>query len=159
MFKEAESGVVYWPVPMLASDANNELKEVSVHVGYRVFTRTELAAKQSEMIKRATDTAAQLGSLGKGVDEVMASIENNRHAADADHAVLMERVVGWRAGADAETGAQIELQPFSEAALRAALDREWLFNAMRNGLYQASRGAVQKNSLPGRAGTPAPTQA
>lgn len=160
MFKEAETGVVYWPVIMLASNANSELREVTVHVGYKIFERAELHAAQRAAMDRAAETARKLSaSGGRSVDEIMTAVSANDDAADADHVMLMERVVGWRAGTDAETGAAIELAEFSKAALSKALSREYLFNALRNGLYHASRGAVQKNSLPGHAGTPAPAQA
>lgn len=167
MFTLAKNGIVWWRIDVPDRDDDGELVERPVRFQLLIRTRAEL---RQQRLDRMRDGATALG-------EAMQQLTRARTAADVESATaavqaavdriadtdaaaaddLAQRIVGWNAEdiTDADTGKPVAFTPELRDALLADEAR---YKALRRGLQEASEGARRKNSLPGRAGSPAPAQ-
>jgi hypothetical protein len=167
----SNDNVVPWRIDMPDRDDNGELVMAPVVFLLRIYTRKELRdrahARVASAIKAMGEAMARLVAVrpeqADAEDELRAAALAADAAAvavyDAENVEmddLVSRIVGWRKGiTDAATGAEV---PFSETLRDALLADEARYQAVREGLLEASHGARRKNSLPGPAGSPAVAQ-
>lgn len=142
MFRFANQSRVFWPVELASRGADGEPVTATAYIGYRILTDDELDARNDESLRlfRSTDIDIR--------------IADGNALKKANKALLRERVFGWRDVVDNDD----KLLPFSAEMLDAMLADPLLFKALLHGLFEASRGAKEKNSLPGPGGTPALAQ-
>lgn len=152
MFRFADRGTVYWPVPLRQNDDTGNVVEVTVHIGYALLSRKDLRARERAALERfgQKDLAAV-----KDVAGMIALADAVTEREDGDTDFLVKHVTGWRGFSDADN------QPlaFTPDRLRALLEIDAFYKPVMVGLHEASRAGPLKNSLPGPGGTPAPAQA
>lgn len=149
MFRLADLGQVWWPVPLQQNGEDGQPVEATVHLLLRIYTRAELRERERETLARIGEGLKD-GAKPQSVDEVLALAERGEEATTALEAELLERVTDWRGIGDGDTAT-----PYSREALAALLQWRPIFQAFNAALYTASREAYRKNSEPGPAGTPA----
>lgn len=167
----SNDNVVPWRIDMPDRDDNGELVMAPVVFLLRIYTRKELRDRAHEKVAAAlsglSDAMQRLVGIrpddpGAG-EQVQAALrdantaaEAVRGAEDVELSDLAARIVGWRKGiTNGDTGAEV---PYSEPVRDALLADEARYQALREGLLEASHGARRKNSLPGHAGSPAAAQ-
>lgn len=119
MFKLAKERQVLWPVTVQVPEDGGP-QAVDIQVRYRLLTRSELKALAGALAGVSGDTDALLAELD---------------------ARLSDRITGWEGIAD-EAGKPL---PFTPENMAAVLDVPYLRDAIEQGLYAASRGALAKN--------------
>lgn len=147
MFKFAPKGLVNWPVK-LATRNEGELVEHSAMFLFRVLTRSELQAEIARRLVPAANALVEAMRQAKSGEDASDVITRAMREMEEGDKLLRERVVGWRDIVD-ESGEPI---PFSLETLNAMLEDPLLYGAIKQGLMDASNGAVAKNSQPGAAG-------
>jgi hypothetical protein len=153
MFKLANLGIVFWPVQLPQTDGSDDA--VTVHIGYQILTRKELRCAQRRHMAAYRETM-DAATQAKPDPDALAALDAAEDQRDADeHALLRERIKGWRGIADEDGNAV----PFAADKLDALLEFEFFAKPLLAGLYAASRGAPAKNSQPGPAGGAAATRA
>lgn len=142
MFRFAHQNRVFWPVELASRGSDGEPVTAAAYIGYQLLTDDELDAHNDESLRlfRSTDIDTRI-TEGNAVKK-------------ANKALLRDRVFGWR---DIVDNDDVPLA-FSRETLDAMLADPLLFRALLHGLFEASRGAKEKNSLPGPGGAPAPAQ-
>lgn len=141
MFDRAQQGECFWPVKLPKRTEAGGIEEVEVLVRYRIFTRSELRARRRQITDAAEKLAAAKDSGEMEVLPTFITRQEQMESQDEDE--LRERIVGWKGIlVSAESGEEL---PFSEADREWLLDDEPRFQALRRGLYEASRGAIAKN--------------
>ncbi len=128
MFKFARKMEVLWPVRFnaLRNDGSGQVDEVEIRIRYRIMTNDEkiVAAKKIE------ESAAAVKALDMGV------INESRQW-------LYGHIVGWDGVVDADSG---DVVPFSQANLAEIMNCvPNLYQAVNDGLWEASSGAPVKN--------------
>ena len=142
MFRFANQSRVFWPVELASRGADGEPIKAMAYIGYQILTDDELDARNDESLRlfRSTDIDTR--------------INEGNALKKANKALLRERVFGWR---DIVDNNDVPVT-FAHETLDAMLADPLLFRALLHGLFEASRGAKEKNSLPGPDGMPAPAQ-
>ena len=123
MFRLNKTREVLWPVTVsVPVDGGVETAELKIR--YRLLNRSELAA------------------IGDGLRALTPEErENATQLMGRLDAILTERITGWEGIAD-EGGTALAFNP---EHLAAVLDVPYLREAIEQGLYAASRGALAKN--------------
>lgn len=142
MFRFANQSRVFWPVELASRGANGEPVTATAYIGYQLLTDDELDAHNDESLRmfRSADIDARIAD-GAAIKK-------------AHKNLLRARVFGWR---DIVDNDDAPLR-FAPDVLNAMLADPLLFKALLQGLFEASRGAKEKNSLPGHGGAPVPAQ-
>lgn len=144
MFRFAAKNVVFWPVELSTRGAEGEPVTAKAYIGYRILERKELRARDRAGLMALGDTSKPFAERIADADRI-----------EADNAALLrERIVGWREIVDNDDVSV----PFSAENVAALLADDLLFKSLLRGLFEASRGAREKNLLPGPGGTPVPAQ-
>lgn len=144
MFRFANQSRVFWPVELASRGADGEPVKSTAYIGYQLLDRDELRKHEAgrlHLIDAAKDSMADYVKQADAWDKTNIKL-------------LRERIYGWR---DIVDNADVPLV-FSRETLDALLRDSLLFPALLQGLFEASRGAKEKNSLPGPGGAPAPAQ-
>jgi hypothetical protein len=140
MFEFTEGNECFWPVKLPRRTEAGEIELCEVLVRYRIFTRKELAAKRNDAAKRVSQ---QLADAIQAVDGQVARETALDELAQIDattEAEVRERITGWKG--ITRNG---EEMPFSADVLDLLLTDQARYEALRDGLYEASRGARAKN--------------
>jgi|GEM_PF-1009668 len=132
MFKYAKNREVLWPVVIQVPQDGGTVQEVTVKVRYKLLTRNEMAA--------AVRDAGDIKDTG-------GMIEQER--LDATDNWLVDHITGWEDINDTDTQSPLI---FSREMCLELMQSPYVRNAIDAGLWEASRGAQVKNSLPGVAG-------
>jgi len=119
MFKLARRNEVLWPV-IIQVPVDHGTSPVEIDIRYRLLSRSEARTLEERTRTDGTDAFSALDAL----DTELAS-----------------RITGWDRVGD-EDG---KPAPFSPEALRALLDLPYAYTAIRDGLFNASNGALAKN--------------
>lgn len=135
MFKYAKIREVLWPVTLSIprDDGSGEVDNVSIKVRFKLLDRSEMA----ELMTRAGEYSESITA---------AQIADDMALSDRD---LCSRITGWEGVVDADSGEPIPYSPENAAAL---ININYVRAAIDAGLWEASRGAPAKNSLPGLGG-------
>lgn len=140
MFEFTEGNECFWPVGLPRVNDAGEVETCQVLIRYRIYTRTELAQQRRDTVreaaKRYQDAGTNHGDASR-VEQALAELDA-AHAARASE--VRDRVTGWKG--IARGGEEIG---FDLGVLDHLLDNEARFEALRDGLYEASRGARAKN--------------
>jgi hypothetical protein len=151
MFRLANLGVVQWPVQLPQPDGSGE--RATIFVSYAILTREELRDEQRRYAAAYRGAVAALGAEpDQATLDRLESEGDARDAAALD--MLRTRIKGW-------SGIEDDDGPVAFAAdkLDALLAYELYAQPLLTGLFDASRGALAKNSSPGPAGAAAQVQA
>lgn len=143
MFRFANQSRVFWPVELASRGADGEPVTATAYIGYQILSRDELIDRDNDRLKVMGENLKFSDYLAEGV---------RLGKANAD--LLRERIFNWRDITDNDDAPL----PFTRENLDAMLRDSLLFAALLHGLFEASRGAKEKNSLPGPGGTPALAQ-
>jgi len=119
MFRLAKQREVLWPVTVQVPEDGGP-QSIEIKVRYKLLARSELRALASALSTVAGDTDALLAELDTK---------------------LIERITGWEDLGDEDGNALA----FTRANVEAVLDIPYLREAIEQGLYAASRGALAKN--------------
>lgn len=168
MFNKARLGIVRWPVDLPDLDnvdvATGEVPTVRVPVEYQIYTRTELRDRRNQALGNVAASVHGITSrlqAGEKFDvnaELDAEFKKQAEAEDASVAELRSRIKGWGLRFKLDDGSDGGEVPCTPEYLDAVLEQTPWYEALRDGLTAASRGARAKNSSPGPAGTPEPAQ-
>ena len=139
MFRFADLNRVIWPVT---------IGDATFRVDYDIFSRKELQARQAIGLRAALE---RLKTEGVHTPEDITRLLEDTHAREAEaEAELLKRVRGWYDVED-QDGQPV---PFSAERLQALVDTHYGFDALLQGLQEASRAGPAKNSQPGPGGMP-----
>lgn len=148
----------WWPVTLTSRGDDGELVEHRVLIKYRLFTREELRERERAALERLSERAAMLDAdlpaaerESRRAQALQRLGEQGREETEA----LRARVIGWRRIVAQGSGQEV---PYSDTVRDLLLADQLRFTALLDGLYAASRGVREKNSLPGHGGEPAPAQ-
>jgi hypothetical protein len=139
MFEFVRNNDCFWPVELPKRQDDGSILPVRVLIKFRLFTRSELIKKRDAITAVAEQLAA--ARAGAAPDQVLASLRAQEAMHEDQDAEVRDRIVGWRDIVDLDGNAV----PFDTDTLEWLLDDEPRFEALRKGLYEASRGAVAKN--------------
>lgn len=154
MFRFADKGVVFWPVPLRQStDEGDGAEDVTIHLAYKLLPRKELRDREKRGLVAAAERLAGMDGPRTAAD-LMAAFDATVQREDGDVEFLLDHITDWRGVADGDTALA-----FSRERLAALLDFDVYFKPIMAGLHEASRSGPAKNSQPGSGGTPAPAQA
>ena len=139
MFDLIEGDVCYWPVKLPRVNAEGEVEEVEVRILYRRYTRAELREQRNAAADRATRALGD--AMRENDNQARTEALDELRAIDAaTEADVRARIIGWK-----DITRKGEAVPFSTEALDQLLAYEERYQALRNGLYEASRAARAKN--------------
>jgi hypothetical protein len=143
MYRFAASNKVFWPVTLPSRGEDGVPVEATAYIGYLYLSRDELRARDRN--------AVQAMGVGVPLESRLAEVDK-LDAANVE--LLRTRIFNWKDIADNN---DVPL-PFSPETLDAMLADALLFNALLKGLFEASRGAREKNLSPGPGGASAPAR-
>lgn len=147
MFELARERKVWWPVDLPNGiDEDDNVRTARVLVLFRIFTRKELSRTRLQLAEQ------MLTPKGRAVEEDPIEALAKREAETEQ--ALRDRVLDWKRIVD-EDGQAV---PFGQEVLDVLIEHDGCYQALLQGLHEASRGAKAKNSSPGPGGAPAPAQ-
>lgn len=144
MFRFAQLGKVFWPVELASRGEDGESVKAVAYIGYQLLDRETLRKHEAASLRLVDASKGDMAEYVKQADAL----------DKVNVKLLREHIHGWR---DIVDNNDVPLA-FSDAALDALLRDPLLFPALLRGLFEASRGAKEKNLLPGPGGTPALAQ-
>lgn len=139
MFKYAPENKCYWPVDLPERTAEGGIELVRVLVLYRLLTRAELKQVRRDLTAFARQLAANRDA-GPEAIERFGDLQEQQDTATAED--LRGRILGWKGIAGPDSDDDL---PYSDQVRDWLLADEARFKALRQGLLEASRGAVAKN--------------
>lgn len=150
MFRAADVGRIWVPVVLPSEDG-----ETTVHLLLQVYTKDELRDRERTVLERTSGGMLARAGEVKSTEDLMVIFDEITKVGEGDHADLLARTHDWRGLVDSAG----EPWAYAPERLQSLLQYRWIFTAMREALFTASREGVRKNLLPGPDGSPTPAQA
>lgn len=140
MFEFTEGNECFWPVRLPRVNDEGEVETCEVLIRYRIYTRAELAVQRIDAARDAARHVLEVAAQSGDAEKVEEALQSLQAAYDARLVEVRDRITGWK-----RITRNDEPIAFSAEVLDRLLENQARFEALRNGLYEASKGARAKN--------------